>query len=159
MFEWTFNHSTDCTCNVHVCINKSTSSLIQVLKLEDEKRALKQALERHRIEADQAHKYYVDTGKKCAAEWAEIRDLERSTSLTDEEEERLAVLKNKFTVTIAADYLMSKLVPYWGLSPQPGSTSYMYLQKLRLGPTGSFLRSRTPLVPMATFNNTILHVL
>jgi hypothetical protein len=98
------------------------------LKLEDEKRALKQALERHRIEADQAHKYYVDTGKKCAAEWAEIRDLERSTSLTDEEEERLAVLKNKFTVTIAADYLMSKLVPYWGLNPQPGST--YYLQKL-----------------------------
>jgi hypothetical protein len=98
------------------------------LKLEDEKRALKQALERHRIEADQAHKYYVDTGKKCAAEWGEIRDLERSTSLTDEEEERLAVLKNKFTDTIAADYLMSKLVPYWGLSPQPGST--YYLQKL-----------------------------
>ena len=61
----------------------------QILKLEDEKRALKQALERHRIEADHTHKYYVDTGKKCAAEWAEIRDLERSTSLTDEEEEQI----------------------------------------------------------------------
>ena len=29
---------------------------------------------------------------------------------------------------ISADYQMNKLVPYWGLSPQPGST--YYLQKL-----------------------------
>ena len=49
-------------------------------------------------------------------------------SLTDEEAEKLAVLKHKFNLVISADYKMSKLVPYWGLSPQTGST--YYLQKL-----------------------------
>ncbi len=37
-------------------------------------------------------------------------------------------MKSKFVLVLAADYQMSKLVPYWGLSPQPGST--YYLQKL-----------------------------
>ena len=36
-----------------------------------------------------------------------------------------------YTAVISADYQMSKLVPYWGLSPQPGST--YYLQKLANG--------------------------
>ena len=31
-------------------------------------------------------------------------------------------------LVLSADYQMSKLVPFWGFSPQPGSTSY--LQKL-----------------------------
>jgi len=44
------------------------------------------------------------------------------------DEERLTVMKSKFKLVLAADYQMSKLVPYWGLSPQPGST--YYLQKL-----------------------------
>lgn len=41
---------------------------------------------------------------------------------------RLEQLKHCFTLTISADYQMQKLVPYWGSSPQPGST--YYFQKL-----------------------------
>lgn len=40
----------------------------------------------------------------------------------------MAVLKCNFVPVVSADYQMAKLVPYWGLSPQPGST--YYLQKL-----------------------------
>ena len=42
--------------------------------------------------------------------------------------EGLAVLKHRFNLVVSADYQMSKLVPYWGMSAQPGSM--YYLQKL-----------------------------
>ena len=96
--------------------------------LEDDISALNQALENHRQVAQASHQFFVDVTKQCAAEWAEICELERKPSLTDDENEKLAVLKHKFTLVISADYQMSKLVPYWGMSPQPGST--YYLQKL-----------------------------
>ena len=65
----------------------------QVSCLEDEKEALKQALEGHCHEAEQAHKYYVDTAKECGEEWAEIAELDGKSTLTDEEQERLAAKK------------------------------------------------------------------
>ena len=49
-------------------------------------------------------------------------------SLNEEEKTLLDGLKESFKVVIAADYQMCKLVPYWGLSAQPGSM--YYLQKL-----------------------------
>ena len=55
-------------------------------------------------------------------------DVLRCNARTDEEEERLRQLKHLFTAVLSVDYQMSKLVPSWGLSPQPGST--YYLQKL-----------------------------
>ena len=45
----------------------------------------------------------------------------------NDEEER-ASLQRRFTLTLSVDYQMSKLVPHWGFSPQPGST--YYFQKL-----------------------------
>lgn len=85
------------------------------------------ALEDHRHKAAEAHKYYVDCTKLCAEEWKEIADLE-GRSLLPEEYEHLIAMKRKFSVVLSADYQMSKLVPYWGASSQPGST--YYLQKL-----------------------------
>ena len=38
-------------------------------------------------------------------------------------------MEHKFNLVLSADYQMGKLVPYWGQSPQPGST--YYLQKFR----------------------------
>lgn len=38
------------------------------------------------------------------------------------------MLKHRFNPVVSADCQMSKLVPYWGMSAQPGST--YYLQKL-----------------------------
>ena len=100
-----------------------------IKRIEDEMTALKQSLERHRQEAAGAHKYFMDVTKKCSKEWAEIVELEgKLPDLTGDEEEKLAVMKHKFNLVLSADYQMGKLVPYWGQSPQPGST--YYLQKL-----------------------------
>ena len=98
----------------------------EISRLEDEKTSFKQALERHRHEAEKVHKYYVEATKSCRAEWATITELHGRSSRTTEGEERSTVMK-KFNLVLAVGYQMSKLVPYWGLSPQPGST---YLQKL-----------------------------
>ena len=53
---------------------------------------------------------------------------EEKTTLTDDEEETLAVLKHRFNLVLCTDYQQCKLVPYWGMSDQPGST--YYLQKV-----------------------------
>ena len=50
------------------------------------------------------------------------------SDLSQNERDELEVLRNSFNLVIAADYQMSKLAPFWGQSPQPGST--YYLQKL-----------------------------
>ena len=52
----------------------------------------------------------------------------RKRQLTEEEEAQLDGLKSRFNLVLSADFQMCKLIPYWGLSPQPGST--YYLQKL-----------------------------
>ena len=79
--------------------------------------SLNQALEDHRHKAAEAHKYYVDTTKLCAEEWAEIADLEeRADSLSPEENEHLITMKRKFSIVLSADYQMSKVIPYWGAS-------------------------------------------
>ena len=90
--------------------------------------ALKQSLERHRQESEGAHKYFMDITKKCSKEWAEIVELEGRLPELTGDEEKLEVMKHKFNLVLAADYQMGKLVPYWGQSPQPGSTYYQ--QKL-----------------------------
>lgn len=45
--------------------------------------------------------------------------------LSKNEQEGLDVLRHSFNVVLAGDYQMSKLVPYWGQSPQPASTYYI----------------------------------
>ena len=48
--------------------------------------------------------------------------------MNDNEKEKLAVLKNGFNLVVSANNQMAKLVPYWGMTAQLGST--YYLQKL-----------------------------
>ena len=40
----------------------------------------------------------------------------------------LETLRHSFTAVLSCDFQMQKLIPYWGLSSQPGST--YYFQKL-----------------------------
>lgn len=101
---------------------------VEVKEIEDEITSLKQSLENHRQEAQKAHTYHVEVTKRCKSDWAEITKLEAKSTLNDSEKERLAILKNGYNLVISADYQMSKLVPYWGQTAQPGST--YYLQKL-----------------------------
>lgn len=84
--------------------------------------------ENHRQETQQSHKYYVEVTTRCTSEWKEIQELEEKASLDDDEKKKLAGLKNKFNLVLCADYQMCKLVPYWGMTVQPGCT--YYLQKL-----------------------------
>ncbi len=99
-----------------------------VKTLEDEMAATKQTLETHRQEAQVSHKYFIDMTARCYDEWKKISDLQGKPILSEEERVELNGLKNSFNLVLSADYQMQKLVPYWGLSPQPGST--YYLQKL-----------------------------
>ena len=105
------------------CLLQSSNALPEeVKKVQDEKTALQQTLENHRQEAQRSHTYYTEVLARCAREWNEIAELEKST--LSSEEDQLASLKNKFILVICADYQMFKLVPYWGMSAQPGSTYY-----------------------------------
>lgn len=99
-----------------------------IKKLEEEIRDFNQEHEIHRDEAQKSHSYYTEVTARCVAEWNDIISLEEKVTLTEEETSRLAGLKCRFNLVISADYQMSKLVPYWGMSAQPGCT--YYLQKL-----------------------------
>ena len=68
--------------------------------------------------------HYVEVTTR-ASEWKESFELEKTGSLRDVEKERLVDMKNKFNLLLCADYHQCKLVPYWGMSPQPGSTYYL----------------------------------
>ena len=96
-------------------------------KLEDDIAALERELEEHRTKARLSHEKYIEITKQCSEQLEKIKALEQ-TQQSDEEREELARLKERFTLVISVDYQMSKLVPSWGYSPQPGST--YYLQKL-----------------------------
>ena len=65
---------------------------------------------------------------RCTSEWKAIQVLEEKETLNHDKKEKLATLKNKFNLVMCADYQMCKLVPYWGMTAQPGCT--YYLQKL-----------------------------
>ena len=74
-------------------------------------KCLKQQNENHR-----------DDARRCCKEWLEITSLEHKEALTEEEKLKLEELKTRFNL------LITKCVPYWGCSAQPGSM--YYLQKL-----------------------------
>lgn len=65
---------------------------------------------------------------ECVSKWKQIKELEEKTTLSDDEKETLAVAKQGFILVLCADYQQCKLVPFWGMSDQPGSI--YYLQKL-----------------------------
>lgn len=66
--------------------------------------------------------------ERCTSEWKAICKLEEKESVTDAETAMLAGLKIKFNLVLCVNYHQSKLVPYWGMSAQPGCT--YFLQKL-----------------------------
>lgn len=109
-------------------LQAANASPKEVQKLEKEIQSLKQAQETHKDEAQRSHSYYAEVTNKCAAEYDKITSLDKKTSFTRSEKAKLTRLKKKFTLVICVDYQMGKLVPYWGLNPQPGCT--YYLQKL-----------------------------
>ena len=96
----------------------------EITQLEDNKKAKNALLEDHLDQAKESLKYYREMREKCATQWKEILKLEQLPSLSSVQRDELQHLKNTFTLVLSADYQMNKLLPYWGRSPQPGSTYY-----------------------------------
>lgn len=57
-----------------------------------------------------------------------IKELEGKEVLSSCVTEQLTVVQHSITLVVFADYQMTKPIPNWGNSPQPGST--YYFQKL-----------------------------
>ena len=105
---------------------RSADASPELLKeLEDEMDVIRKDLGVHCKEAQDSHAYHIEVIDCCVKDWEKISDLSGSVL---EDSEELTTLKRTFTLVISADYQMSKLIPNWGSSPQPGST--YYLQKL-----------------------------
>ena len=101
---------------------------VEVEELNKEKQSLESNLQEHKDIARESLEYYKEMKEKCCEQWKEITTLESKADRNTTEDEKLEQLKHCFTLTVSADYQMQKLVPYWGSSPQPGST--YFLQKL-----------------------------
>ena len=78
------------------------------------------ALDDHKMK--KSHAAYNDAIKRCQETWAKIIKLEKSPVTENSE---LLHLKDGFILVLCADYHQSKLVPYWGSSPQPGMMYYL----------------------------------
>ena len=109
-------------------IQAAASTPEELKELESELSSCKDNLEKHREEANKSHDYFVEVTQKCTTQFKRIAELETKETLDSDESEELSVLKLRFDLVISVDYQMSKLLPHWGDSPQPGST--YYLQKL-----------------------------
>ena len=100
----------------------------EIKAIEEDKQALENELQTHRDVARESLQYYKEAEEKCTQQWARICELEVKSNKTEAEEDELSTLKHCCMLLSSADYQMQKLLPYWGRSPQPGST--YYLQKL-----------------------------
>ena len=109
-------------------LQSGSADATEIAQLEKDKKTLEDKLQKHKDVARESLQYYKDVKTKCCEQWKEITTLDSKSDRSSAEDERLEQLKHCFTLVISADYQMQKLVPYWGLSPQPGST--YYLQKL-----------------------------
>ena len=101
-------------------LQSGSASSEDIKDMEKEISAINSEREAHCQNASKSHEHYIECTRKCSRELEQI--------LVSHEEDEGKVLKQNFTLVISADYQMSKLVPHWGLSPQPAST--YYLQKL-----------------------------
>ena len=105
-----------------------SSSEEELKSVEHVVQDLQSAQELHKQTALKSHKQHQDIVNRCNTQWKRIQELKSLLTRDTDEQEELTRLCNLFSLPISADYQMSKLVPSWGVSPQPGIT--YYLQKL-----------------------------
>ena len=103
-------------------IQAAASTPEELEELEGELSSCKDDLEKHRKEANKSHEYFVEATQKCTTQFKRISELEAKETLDSDQSEELSMLKLRFDLVISVDYQMSKLLPQWGESPQPGST-------------------------------------
>lgn len=92
----------------------SDTELLSHERLQEE--AAEKLIEHKRI-AQKALEHYRFTVEKCGKDWTAINDLNASA--------RLNQLEESFELVLSADYQMTKLIPHWGYSDQPGISYYL----------------------------------
>lgn len=75
-------------------------------------------LSQHKCIAQKALEYYRFAVNKCSKDWSTINDLNASA--------RLDQLLDSFELVLSADYQMTKLIPHWGYTDQPGISYYLH---------------------------------
>ena len=93
-----------------------SASVKDQLSIEAEIKCLGDSLEEHHMRARLSHEHYIEQSAvksqwRRSEKWMMKKGLPCNTWLT---------------LTLSADYQMTKLVPHWGFSPQPGSTYYFH---------------------------------
>ena len=83
----------------------------EVRQLEEQVAAVNRDKSQHLTDAKQARQFFNKMTEHCKEDW--------KAALRDES------ARHRFTLVLSADYQQAKLTPYWGQSPQPGSTYYL----------------------------------
>ena len=82
-------------------------------------------LQIHKDDAQAALDYYRQLVTETESMYLQIRVLLQQSKLSSFEKAKLKRLKKNFSAFLSADYMMSKNLPYWGESAQPGKTYYL----------------------------------
>lgn len=93
------------------------SSDVELLSHETLQKEATENLAEHKSIAQKALEHYRFTVEKCTKEWSAINDLNASA--------RLDQFQDSFELVLSADYQMTKLIPHWGYSDQPGISYYL----------------------------------
>ena len=99
-------------------IRQSGNATDELQQAEAEKSEIEKELEEHKDAAQKSLSFYRNMKEKCKKQWTQIEELQEKSRTPDEEQD-LQRQKHAFTLVLSADYQMSKLLPYWGESPQP----------------------------------------
>ena len=91
---------------------------------EDLQRKAELELQEHKKKAQEALEHYKFMIGKCKCDWQAIVSLASKENLDESDQRQLEALKQLFVLVLSADYQMSKLIPFWGSSTQPGMTYY-----------------------------------
>ena len=83
----------------------------EIRRLEEEIICHNKEKELHLTDAKEARGFFNKMTERCKEDW--------ESAIGDE------LMRHRFTLVLSADYQQAKLIPYWGHSPQPGSTYYL----------------------------------
>ena len=97
----------------------------QLQRLEDNKSRMSQQLAEHKEDAAKAREFFHKMTDRCKTDWQTIINLQNKDSITETENTTLEKLKRNFVLVLSCDYQMSKLIPQWGKTEQPGQTYYL----------------------------------
>ena len=85
----------------------------------------KNNLAAHKLRAQKALEHYKFTIEQCEKNWKAILELISKDTLDVAEEKELERRQASFMLVLSADYQMTKLIPHWGNTAQPGISYYL----------------------------------